>query len=377
VTKRLIVNLCKYLLALGLLAWVVWVNWDPSQGQDPSKPPAQGLKQVWEKHFVQGQPIHYQFLALAAGLYAVSLIITMLRWYFLVRAQDLPFTVTAALRLGLLGLFYNTFLPGAVGGDIIKAAYLAREQSRRTVAVATVLMDRILALWALCWFVAILGGVFWACGLLEGPSLGPALVVVVSAAVVVVVSVAVWLLLGLLSNEAAERFAQRLSRIPKVGGSAGEFWRAVWMYRCRQGAVALTLVVSWVGQVGFVLTFYCCARALWDGADPGSLPGLAQHFLLVPIGLVISAVPGFPGGAGIGEAGFGGLYFLFAGPGAAPNGVLASLVQRVLTWVLGLAGLAISGFLKDEPRPAVVPAPEAPAAPAASGPEAVEAAGAA
>ena len=40
----------------------------------------------------------------------------------------------------------------------MKAAGIAREQSRRTVAVATVIMDRIIGLWGLCWLVALLGG---------------------------------------------------------------------------------------------------------------------------------------------------------------------------------------------------------------------------
>ena len=41
---------------------------------------------------------------------------------------------------------------------------VAREQSRRTVAVATVIMDRVIALWGLFWFVALLGGAFWLTG---------------------------------------------------------------------------------------------------------------------------------------------------------------------------------------------------------------------
>jgi uncharacterized protein (TIRG00374 family) len=361
VIKRIVLNLFKYLLAVGLLVWVVWANWDPPKGN--------GLKDVWTKHVINAQPIHYDFLLLGVVLAVVSLIITMLRWYVLVRAQNLPFTVTAALRLGMIGLFYNTFLPGAVGGDIIKAAYLAREQSRRTVAVATVLMDRVLALWALCWFVAILGGVFWACGLLDGPSVGAARVIVLLSGLIALLSGAAWLLLGVFSNDAAERFACRIHRIRRIGPSAAEFWRAVWMYRCRQGAVGLTLLVSWIGQVGFVLSFYCCARVLWDGSEGNPIPNLAQHFLLVPIGLVIQAIPGFPGGAGIGEAGFGGLYALFGS--AASNGVLASLVQRVMTWVLGLAGFVAYLFLKPEPRPQPATTPVVPSRVPAAPPEAV------
>jgi uncharacterized protein (TIRG00374 family) len=329
--KRTFWNAFKYLLAVGLLAWVVYTNWAPAKGT--------GLQDVWRKYVVERQPIASSFLLAGFALYVASVFLTLYRWYVLVRAQDLPFTVPGAMRIGLIGFFYNTVLPGSVGGDIIKAAAIAREQSRRTIAVATVIMDRVIALWGLVWFVAVLGGVCWGLGLLDGPDSRPALVIVTSAMAIVAVSVVVWLLLGLLPQWRAERFAGRLSRIPRVGATAAEFWRAVWMYRLRQKSVAYALVLSWISHVGFVVSFYCCTRTLWDGLASNPLPTLTQDFLIVPIGMVISAIPLFPGGAGIGEAGFGGLFGLF---GSAPsNGILGSLVQRVLSWFLGLAGYLV------------------------------------
>jgi uncharacterized protein (TIRG00374 family) len=327
VKKQTLWTVGKYLLAFGLLAYVIYSNWAPASGK--------GLGYVWQRHVVEGQPVQGRYLLGALLLYTTGLVLTLFRWYLLVRAQDLPFRVGDAMRLGLVGFFFNTFLPGSVGGDIVKAAFLAREQSRRTVAVATVLMDRIIALWGLLWFVALLGAVFWLCGALEGEGAAASKLVVRAALAIVAASVVVWLLLGLLPGHRAERFAERLDRLPRVGGPAAEFWRAVWMYRCRQGSVALALLISWIGHVGFVLAFYCCARTLWDGDPANPVPTLAQHFLIVPMGLVIMAMPLFPGGAGIGELGFGLLYRWFGYPEA--NGILGSLVQRVLCWVIGLA----------------------------------------
>lgn len=346
-SKRLVIDLLKYVLAFALLTYVIWANW--------GKPGSNGLGDVWQRHVVEGKPIHFGYLLAALVITTAALLMTLLRWYFLVRAQDLPFTVPDALRIGLIGYFFNTFLPGSVGGDIIKAAFLAREQSRRTVAVATVIMDRVIALWALVWFVALLGGVFWLTGNLEGTAAARSKFVVAIAGVVVAVSVAVWLLMGLLPQHRADRFAGRLERIPKLGGSAAEFWRAVWMYRCRQGSVYLTMVLSWIGHVGFVLAFYCAAHVLWDGSDAKAIPGLAQHFLIVPIGLVIQAAIPVPGGVGAGEFSFGKLYQYFGG--AEASGVLASLVQRVISWVLGLGGYLV--YLRLRSRlPGVAPTSE-------------------
>src|SRR5262249_12580243 len=46
-------NVFKYVLAFGLLGYVVWRNWEP--GSDA------GLEAVWIKHIVRGQPIHTGF----------------------------------------------------------------------------------------------------------------------------------------------------------------------------------------------------------------------------------------------------------------------------------------------------------------------------
>jgi uncharacterized protein (TIRG00374 family) len=332
VHKRILGTVLKYLLAVVLLTYVIYKNW----GGDGDK----GLAYVLERHFVQGQPVQWWFLVGGFFIYALALMITLIRWYFLVRAQDLPFTVPDALRIGLVGFFFNTFLPGSVGGDIVKAAALAREQDRRTVAVATVIMDRVIALWGLVWFVAILGTGFWLFGGLEGAAGERSKLVVSVAGITVAVSLVIWFVVGLLPDRRAARFASRLSLIPKVGGSAAEMWRAVWMYRKRQGVVFGVLALSWVGHVGFVLAFYCCAHVLWSPED-GDIPSLTQHFLLVPIGLVVQAVIPTPGGAGAGEWGFGALYKYFAGPSAESNGVLGSLVQRVVTWVIGLLGYLV------------------------------------
>ncbi len=355
--RRFVWNLFKYVLAFGVLGFVVWWNWMPG---DES-----GLEHLWNKHVVQREPIGVGYLALGFSLLVASSLLTLVRWYFLVRAQDLPFRMKDAFRLGFIGFFCNNFLPGSVGGDVVKAAGIARGQKRRTVAVATVLMDRAIAVWAMVWMVAILGVIFWSNGMLEGASATAAKRIVRSACIIVAASAFVWLLLGFLPQRRADKFAWRLSSIPKVGHSAAELWRAVWMYRCRQKSVYLALVLTWIGQFGFVLAFYFSVLTLWD-PQAGPIPTLAEHFLLVPVGLIIQAAPLFMGGAGIGEAGFGGLYVWFGS--AAAIAVVGSLVMRVCTWTFAIIGFIIAQKMQpaaapeEEGLPALQPACESGAA---------------
>lgn len=328
------ITLLKYVLGLGLLTWVVWQNWSITQDGEEV-----GLKAALEK------PIHWGPFTLALLVCLAGILITFVRWYVLVAAQGLPFPLASALRLGLIGYYLSTFLPGSVGGDIIKAAFLAREQSRRTVAVATVVIDRVVGLVGLFWLATLLGGFFWSIGswsqlVHQGDDAASALqaleTILVGLAALSGGSLLFWLGLRVLPAAWAERLTARLERVPRIGGSLAELWRAVWMYRCRGRHLALAMLLAMLGHVGFILTFYWSACTLTPAAD---LPPLRSHFLLTPVGMTIQAGFPAPGGIGGGEIGFGWLYKLVGYSFAA--GVLGSLVRRVIDWILALLGFLV------------------------------------
>jgi uncharacterized protein (TIRG00374 family) len=335
VSRSILVTLAKYGLGIGLLAYVIWQKWTPAPGSTTP-----GLRDA-----LLG-PIQVVPLAMALLLAMLSILLTFLRWFVLVRGQDLPVTMADVLRLGMIGFFFNNFLPGSVSGDVVKAGFLVREQSRRTVAVATVLLDRAVGLWGLVWLVALSGGAFWALGNNEIENEAYLQYIVEAAVAIVAATVVVWALLGLLPEYRAQRFAGRLTRIPKLGHAVAEFWRAIWMYRCRRGSVAVALLLAIIGHVGFVLTFYCAAQIFMEPGPGPKLPSLAEHFLLVPQGMAMQAFFPTPGGIGGGELIFGWLY-AHVKPEWYNQGVLGSLAQHALYWLLGFGGYLV--YLRMKP----------------------------
>jgi uncharacterized protein (TIRG00374 family) len=336
VKKQLLTLLFKYGLGVGLLAYVVWANWD-------------GLQQVFQNE------IRPRYLLLATLVYLVGLLITYYRWYVLVRAQDLPFTLPGALRLGLIGSYLSAFLPGSVGGDIIKAAFIAREQSRRTVAVATVMADRFFGLCALVWLVALIGTPAWLGGYVNELVVKPEYVfrleiIIFASLGLTFGTFAGWFVAGFVTANGSERLIKRLERFPKIGHSLAELWRALYMYRRRGRSIAGALLMSIVGHVLFVLTFYFSVLTV---VPEERIPSLGAHFLIVPVGMTIAAAVPTPGGVGGGEWGFGALYAMIGFQPA--EGVLGSLVQRIITWMLGLVGYLV--YLRMKPSlPALAPA---------------------
>jgi glycosyltransferase 2 family protein len=87
-------------------------------------------------------------LLLLAGLIMVTIIgITGVRWRMLLAGQGCYLGMRKAFSLTLIGTLFSVVIPGAVSGDLVKAWYVSREISgRRTMAVATILMDRIIGL---------------------------------------------------------------------------------------------------------------------------------------------------------------------------------------------------------------------------------------
>ena len=75
----------------------------------------------------------------------------------------------AALLLGFIGNVFNLVIPGAVGGDLIKAAYLVRMHVKKTQAIASMVIDRIIGLLGLFTLATIAGRP----GLADGPERRP------------------------------------------------------------------------------------------------------------------------------------------------------------------------------------------------------------
>jgi uncharacterized protein (TIRG00374 family) len=90
----------------------------------------------------------------AVAIFPICFLLTSWRWYLLLRALDISMTLPRTFVINMVGAFYNTFLPGSTGGDVLKMIYAAKQTPHRTRAVMSVIVDRVIGLLAL----VLLGG---------------------------------------------------------------------------------------------------------------------------------------------------------------------------------------------------------------------------
>lgn len=73
-----------------------------------------------------------------------------IRWWYLLRVQSIHISLWPVIALTFIGQFFNTFMLGAVGGDFVRALYVARSVPRQKVhATLSILMDRVAGLFVL------------------------------------------------------------------------------------------------------------------------------------------------------------------------------------------------------------------------------------
>ena len=262
-------------------------------------------------------------LAVSFALMGGTLIVGMVRWRMVLRVQGLNLPFNRVAEISLVAHFFNSFLLGTAGGDVMKAYCAAREtQHKKTEAVVTVFVDRVIGLWAMLVFATLMMVPNFPLFLQSGLR--------TTAAVIVAMTVAAsgFVFLAFRGGVSKRWSGARgwLRRLPK-----GE-WLERSLDSCRKfgqerGFVPRALALSMVLNVLCVVQFYVLARGL-PKADV-SFPALC---LVVPMVICISALPIAPSGLGVREN-------MFVQLLAAP------LIGVAATPALSLSLLAYAGSL--------------------------------
>src|SRR5438045_4767044 len=99
----------------------------------------------------------YRWVGMGILAYAVVEVAAAFRWHVLLKVQKIHLTLPRLSGLFLIGMFFNQFLPGGTGGDIIKSYLLLKETpDKKAGALLAVLFDRLIGLLALVVITAVL-----------------------------------------------------------------------------------------------------------------------------------------------------------------------------------------------------------------------------
>jgi len=268
-------------------------------------------------------------LPIAASGFVLSLLTIAVRWWYLLRIQEIRIRLWEAVRLTFLGQFFNTVVPGTVGGDLVKAYYVAQHTPRKAGVLICVFVDRVLGLAELTLMAAVMVAAVLGAGLMSFAELRAAVVTVV-VVLGIVVATATFLLSGRVRRALhLQRLYQR-SRIAHHMAAAGEAAR---IYGRNLPALGLSLLITLVAHI-----FFIGAIALLGKALALQTPWYT-YFVYVPLIYIIGAIPITPGGVGVVE---GAYRSFFCPPVPVPQVLALALLARLLPIFWGLPGILVA-----------------------------------
>ncbi|MDB6155018.1 MAG: hypothetical protein JWL90_3471 [Chthoniobacteraceae bacterium] len=268
---------------------------------------------------------------LYAGLivYGLVEIIAGIRWQILLKVQGIHLAWGRVFMLMMTGVFFNFFVPGGTGGDVVKTFYLLKETpGQRSQALLSVLVDRIIGLFSLIVLAGVLIALRWewltsseqttkyvwtGLAILGASFFGIACSFVITGC-------------GLVHKLPARMPGRdKLAELALAYNAYGRAWRAA------LGSFGLSILA----HLGYFGTFYCAAKAF--AATGNRIPSFGEFYAMMPIINTILAMPISFGGLGARE----GLFQIFLGnlSGVAPAvAVVISMTGYMLTLFWGLIG---------------------------------------
>jgi uncharacterized protein (TIRG00374 family) len=264
-------------------------------------------------------------LALAASLVNISL--EALRWHILLRAQGLDLRLRRTIRVLAISIFFANFLPGAAGGDLIRALYLYKAaQGRRAAAILSILIDRLIGLIAF-----ILLGL--ATLLMHPLGAGAVELTIIALSAAFIGALALLFLYGhviaLLLQRGLSGRSVRLAQIVEDTGAALRQYARDW--RTTGLAMLLSIVI-----VGFAVG----PIVLIAEAMPFVGPSARDYGIAGLYALIANSLPVTPGGLGIGEGAFASACLVLAPQAARAAYGTIFLAFRCVFMLSTLPGLA-------------------------------------
>lgn len=218
-----------------------------------------GMKTIWK----EGE--HIWLLAALAAACAPPICATV-RWWLLLRVQEIHLTLKRVSQLYMVGMFFNLFLLGSTGGDAVKLFYLLRERPEprlRAGAFMSVVMDRLLGMVALIILSVcfVLARYSWLTQNLEAARWVHGFLLILAG------------VLGGIVTAVVAAQSSLLDRLPeKLPGRKAfvELAAAIRVYTRSWRTSLACIGISFVGHMTMFVTFYFAARvvragvAFWD-----------------------------------------------------------------------------------------------------------------
>lgn len=291
--KKKILTFVQILVTVGILAYIF---------RDPQ-----------QRRAMADALLHADPLWIIVGIlfYGVVELCAAVRLQILLRVQGIKVGSLRLMALVMIGILFNQFMPGGVGGDVVKIYYLLKETpGKRSQALLAVLMDRLIGMLSIMTIAAVLIWLRFDWLMKGAPQMDqsvlthPALMLTwikqaPGATKFVYLAIAIFAvsLLGVFTSFVITglKLAHKIPKKFPLHDKLVELSVAYNLYARAWKASLIAFLISTGVHFGSFAVFYSAAMALNSGVR------LMDLFAVMPIINTVSSLPISVGGAGVRE----------------------------------------------------------------------------
>lgn len=286
--------------------------------------------------------LDFQVLGLSFLVFFAASLIGTYRFYVLSCSHNVGIPFKDLLKNVYIGYFFNSFLMGATGGDVVRSYYLTRLTGKKTEIVTIVFIDR---------FIGIVVLAFLACVALIFSENNPRLTLV-KEAILALFFTLMFIALAVSSRRIMTRFAFIKRFLPSH--TLNEIMKKIFLILNETKKLGRTLIYLAAMTICFqsltIISCYLGAKSL-SLVDP--VP-LKHFFLFLPVIFTISSIPVSLGGLGVGEGAYVAL-FLLVGVSESDSLSIALVNRVILLLAAFLGGFAYLSFKQHSKERVEIP----------------------
>ena len=281
------------------------------------------------------------YVSLAVLFFMLALVANAFKWGVLLRAQGVEVPWSAVIRYTFVGTFFSSFLPSAIGGEVLRGYELARYTNRSADAAVSIVVDRLIGLIMLTGMAVVavlyaqvqqaadseqLSSLFWFAILATVALLGAFLLMISR-------HLRLWI------GQLIEALAARLPILRPIVTIYTNLSRAIGAYRHQPKAILFAFAIGASTWIFSNLVTYLLSLSLPPAPDGASPIGLLDIFIFNPIIGLTQTLPISIGGLGANQTFFDLFYHGWSGHNQEHVAATSLLMQFVVYFTSLLGGI--------------------------------------
>jgi uncharacterized protein (TIRG00374 family) len=263
------------------------------------------------------------FIGLAFSLHIAGYLLCSWRWQLLLRAQGAQVPLRPLAISYLVGIFFNSFLPGIMSGDAIRGIDASPRLDGLSTSFLVIFVERLTGMIALLLLAgASLPFVGWE-------TVGRTNIVWILAVTAGLITFAAMVLFNLQVRKITDFFL-KFPLVGRLKKFSEKIYKASEVFRRKKQAILGCTLISILFQINVILHYYLVGRAL------GLPVPWCCYFAIIPISLLILMIPASINGIGLREQVF---IYLFGNFGVSPaEAVSLAWISFVMVLIQAVIG---------------------------------------